>query len=444
MFAKWIFPDSWQIMIIAICSVLHQRSAWRLSIIIAGIIFAKGRKTVTSWFRAAGITERYKAFYYFVGSIGQKTQIIATVLFEIMIKLIYKNQNRVLMAIDDSPTKRYGPKVVGAGIHRNPTVGPDGAKFVYGHIWVTLSALARHKLWGTIGLPLLARMYVRVNDIKSVPRAYKVVFQNKLTQAAELVKWAQKCCKRLGKELWIITDGGFTKAGFLKPAICMGVTVITRLRKDAALHSLVKPVKKRKRGRPRKYGKRIYLQDEVAKRESWFSIEVILYGRTETKMVKMFKATYKPAGGNVLVLIVREDKNSWRAFMCTNLSGTAEQILEAVADRFAIEQNFHDLKEIEGVGQQQVRNYSANVGAFHLNMWVHTMVELWAWDKRTSVICDRSDSPWDDVERRPSHADRCRALRRAVLSKTFFEISGHSRKNRKIVRQFYKLMKLAA
>lgn len=444
MFTKWIFPDSWQIMTIAICSVLHQRSAWRMSIIIAGIIFAKGRKTITSWFRAAGITERYKAFYYFVGSIGQKTEIIATVLFEIMIKLVYKNQDRVLMAIDDSPTKRYGPKVAGAGIHRNPTVGPDGAKFVYGHIWVTLSALARHKLWGTIGLPLLAKMYIRVNDVKSVPRAYKIRFQNKLLQAAELVEWAKKCCKRLEKELWIVTDGGFTKAGFLKPVITMGVTIITRLRKDAALHSLVKPVKKRKRGRPRKYGKRIYLQDEVAKKSGWFSINVTLYSREETKKVKIFKATYRPAGGEVLVLIVREDKNSWRAFMCTNLLGTAEEILEAVADRFAIEQNFHDLKEIEGAGQQQVRNYSANVGAFHLNMWVHTMVELWSWEKRASVICDRSDSPWDDIERRPSHADRCQALRREVLKKTFFEISGHSRKSRKIVRQFYKLMKLAA
>jgi len=444
MFTKWIFPDSWQIMTIAICSVLHQRSAWRMSIIIAGIIFAKGRKTITSWFRAAGITERYKAFYYFVGSIGQKTQIIATVLFEIMIKLVYKNQNRVLMAIDDSPTKRYGPEVAGAGIHRNPTVGPDGAKFVYGHIWVTLSALARHKLWGTIGLPLLAKMYIRVNDIKSVPKAYKIGFQNKLAQAAELVKWAQKCCKRLGKELWIVTDGGFTKAGFLKPVITMGVTVITRLRKDAALHSLVKPVKKRKRGRPRKYGKRIYLQDEVAKRQGWFSINVMLYGREETKKVKIFKATYKPAGREVMVLIVRENKNSWRAFMCTNLLATAEEILEAVADRFAIEQNFHDLKEIEGAGQQQVRNFWANVGAFHLNMWVHTMVELWAWDKSAKVLCNRSDSPWDDAYRRPSHADRCQALRRAVLRKTFFDISGHSRKNRKIVRQFYKLMKLAA
>jgi len=30
------------------------------------------------------------------------------------------------------------------------------------------------------------------------------------------------------------------------------------------------------------------------------------------------------------------------------------------------------------------------------------------------------------------------------MAKTFFATSGHSRKTRKIVRQFYKLMKLAA
>jgi len=61
-----------------------------------------------------------------------------------------------------------------------------------------------------------------------------------------------------------------------------------------------------------------------------------------------------------------------------------------------------------------------------------------------SVICDRSDSPWDDSSRRSSHADRCAGLRRQVLKKTFFEISCADRKTRKIVRQFYKLMKLAA
>jgi hypothetical protein len=348
------------------------------------------------------------------------------------------------MAIDDGPTKRYGPKVQGAGIHRNPTTSPEGAKFIYGHLWVTLSALVRHRRWGTIGLPFLAKMYIRVKDMEKVPTKYQVVFQDKLRQAAELVKWASKCCKRLGKQLWIVTDGGFTKSRFLKLAIGMGATIITRLRKDAALHELLKPVKNRKRGRPRKYGKRIYLYNKATEKRGWFKVQVTLYGRQESKQVKMFKATYRPAGGQVLVLIVRQGVDCWRAYMCTNLSATAEQILEAVSDRMAIEQNFADLKEIEGAGQQQVRNYFANVGVFHLNMWVHTLVELWAWGQKTSAVCDRSDSPWDDQFRRPSHADKCRRLRQEILKRTFFESFGHDRKTRKIARQFYKLMKLAA
>jgi len=173
-------------------------------------------------------------------------------------------------------------------------------------------------------------------------------------------------------------------------------------------------------------------------------MKVTLYGQQQIKKFKIFKATYRPAGGEVLVLIVREDTDCWRAFMCTNLSATAQEILETVSDRSAIEQNFHDLKEIEGAGQQQVRNFWTNVGVFHLNMWVHTMVELWAWNKPAAVISDRSDSPWDDDSRRPSHADRCVGLRRAVIGRTFFETSCPGRKTRKIIRQLYKLMKLAS
>lgn len=440
MFDEWILPNSWQVIAAALAVVLHQRSAWRLHLLMTGILFAKGRKTVTSWFRAAGIVRQYKAFYYFIGAMGRKTEAIAAVLFEIVIGRIFQKQDRVLMAIDDTATKRYGPKVQGAGIHRNPIVTPDGAKFIYGHVWVVLSALVRHEHWGTIGLPLLARMYIRARDVKSQNRR----FQTKLQQAAELVKWASNCCKRLGKQLWVVTDGGYTKGGFLKPAIRAGATVITRLRKDAALCSPVIPVKKRKRGRPGKYGKRIHLRNKAANNRGWFSVKATLYGRQESKQVKVFKATYRPVGGEVLVLIAREANNGWRAFMCTDLSATAQEILEAVAARSAIEQNFHDLKEIEGAGRQQVRTLDANTGAFHLNLWVHTMVELWAWKQQASVIRNRSHSPWDDADRRPSHADRCAALRRETLKQTFFETFGHGRKDRKIARQFYKLMKLAA
>ena len=130
--------------------------------------------------------------------------------------------------------------------------------------------------------------------------------------------------------------------------------------------------------------------------------------------------------------------------MCTDLEASAVEIIEAVADRYAIEQNFSDIKEIEGAGQQQVRTLGSNIGTFHLNLWLHSMVELWAWDKTAKVLCDRSDSPWDDVFRRPSHADKCAALRREVLKQTFFVSSDKSHKINKIHKQFYKLLKLVA
>jgi len=440
MFTKWIFPNYWQIMVIALSSVLHQRSAWRLAKIFTAMLLAKGRKTITSWFRAAGINQCYKAYYYFIGSLAKKTEDIATELFEIMIRRIYKDTNIVLTAIDDSPTPRYGSKVVGAGIHRNPTPTPDGKKFIYGHVWVTLSAIARHKNFGTIGLPLLAKMYIKARDVK----ACSTSFFSKTQQAVQLSKWAFNCCKDLGKTLWIVTDGGFTRASFLKPVIKIGAVVVTRLRKDAALYSELKQPRKRKRGRPRKYGKRIKLANIVNNPEGWFEIKAFLYGREGTKDVKVFKAMYKPAGCLVQVLIVRESKDCFRAFMCTDLKTSAVNILEAVADRYAIEQNFCDIKEIEGAGQQQVRTFGSNIGAFHLNLWLHSLVELWAWNKSAKVLCNRCDSPWDDAYRRPSHADKCSALRKEVLKQTFFVSSCRSHEINKIHKQFYTLLKLVA
>ena len=140
----------------------------------------------------------------------------------------------------------------------------------------------------------------------------------------------------------------------------------------------------------------------------------MLYGKKVAKTYKTFLATYAPVAGVIRVVLVREEE-AWLAFFCTNAEATVEQILEAVADRAAIEQDFHDLKEVHGAGQQQVRHYWASVAVYHLNLWLHTLIELWAWERSHKELCDRSQSPWDDPERRPSHADRRNALRRSCL-----------------------------
>ena len=57
----------------------------------------------------------------------------------------------------------------------------------------------------------------------------------------------------------------------------------------------------------------------------------------------------------------------------------------------------------------------ANVGAFNLNLWSYSTVEAWAWERSEAELVDRSQSPWDAEPRRPSHADKRKALRREVL-----------------------------
>jgi hypothetical protein len=80
------------------------------------------------------------------------------------------------------------------------------------------------------------------------------------------------------------------------------------------------------------------------------------------------------------------------------------------------------VKEVWGAGQQQLRNLHANIGAWHLNLWAYTLVELWAWEMPEEELVDRSRSPWDDGPRRPSHADRRKALLRQALQNEFREV----------------------
>ena len=67
-----------------------------------------------------------------------------------------------------------------------------------------------------------------------------------------------------------------------------------------------------------------------------------------------------------------------------------------------------------GVVTRLVRR--ANVGAFHLCLWTFTMTEAWAWGRVADTLVDRSVSPWNDPSRRPIHADKRQAWRRALLA----------------------------
>jgi hypothetical protein len=428
--AAWNLPAEVASWVALLAEPLHARLAGRLLTVLVGMLFARGRRTVTSWLRAAGVGDEFPAYYYFLGSLGRKVDLVAGVLLRLAVQVIAPGE-RLLFGIDDTPTKRYGPQVQGAGIHHNPTPGPSGQEFLYGHIWVTLAWLVRHPCWDCIGLPLRALLYVRQKDIPKLPRRTRVPFRTKLEMATELIDWLVERLQWLGKTIWVVMDGAYGKRPVLKRAKAKGVVVVSRLRKDARLRGVPKPPKRRRPGRPRTYGAaRISLAKRAAHRQGWQTSDVVLYGQTVTKAFKTFLATYAPAGGLIRVVLVKED-DGWVAFFCTDPNATVAQILEAVADRAAIEQDFHDVKEVHGAGQQQLRYFWANVAAFHLNLWLFTLIELWAWARPQSELCDRSQSPWDDPDRRPSHADRRNALRRSCLQLQFRAAQVRHRLSRK-------------
>ena len=114
---RWQCPESWSEWSNWLAAGLDARNRWRLPVLLVGMLLASGRRTVTTWLRAAGVSDDYQDYYYFLVGVGRKSELIATRLVALVLATLPLAE-RVLLVIDDSPTRRYGPKVEGADLLR--------------------------------------------------------------------------------------------------------------------------------------------------------------------------------------------------------------------------------------------------------------------------------------------------------------------------------------
>jgi hypothetical protein len=443
---SWKIPAFVSTWIQRIALLLDARVRPMLAVVYVGLLCAsERRRTVTSWFRAGGIGKEFRRGYGAVGSVGRAAANIAGLLLaDVQRSIAVLEAERLFFALDDTPTERYGPHVEGAGLHHNPTPGPAGAPFVYGHSWVTLAQIVAHPEHGKIALPLRAELYVRQKDVKRIPKERRWKFRTKIEMAVQLIEWLRLRLNHLQKPIWLVVDGAYAKRPVLEAARANNVILVSRLRRDAALRSL--PPAKRppgQRGRLPKYGKEaISLAKRAGHKRGWQREQMVQYGEVKTKTFKSFAATWQPAGGAIRVVVVKEGK-SWLPFFCTDVAATPSDVLESMADRNTIEQVFKDVKEVWGAGQQQLTNIHANIGAWHLNLWAYTLVELWAWEQPEQKLVDRSASPWDKEPRRPSHADRRKSLIRQCLREEYQAALRGPGQKRKLKQLAKRLLKLA-
>jgi hypothetical protein len=424
-------------------AVMDRRIAFRLAILIAGMLLADDRRTASSWFVAAGVQDDWDRFYACLISVGQTSEKLATAVVGLLVqKFAPKFGDRILLAMDDSPTARYGRHVEGAGVHHNPTRGPADGEWMYGHNWVALAWLETHPAWGVIAMPLRSALYVREVDVPELAEKYGWEFRTKHQLGVELLTWFMQAIRSLGVEakVWLTVDGAYAVRPFLLPVRDLGIVVVSRLRKDACLYDLPPEGS---------HGNRIYGHNKISlakragHRKGWKTITYRDRRAKVTRQYKTFLATSPLVSGVIRVVIVRFEDGGWIPYFCTDPTAEVRDILEAAAARWAIEEHFHDVKEIWGAGQQQVRNVWSNIGCWHLNQWLYTLVELCCWDLRQGELADRRERSWDNPDRRPSHADRRRCISREMLHEQFLTALPKNQSNRDFQRLFEALVALA-
>src|ERR1700730_4579001 len=88
-----------------LAAMLDLRSARRLPLLLCGLLLARGRRTCTSWFRAAGITDDVRGPSAFIWAWGRQARSLALALLPTVDPVLAGP--RLLLAIDDTPTARW-------------------------------------------------------------------------------------------------------------------------------------------------------------------------------------------------------------------------------------------------------------------------------------------------------------------------------------------------
>src|SRR5947209_3748614 len=84
---------------------LDARVQGRLAVLLAGLLFARGRRTVTSWLRAAGVGKGFRRYYDFLAGLGRRTDVLAAgLLLRVLVPRLAAGEDRLLFGLDDTPT----------------------------------------------------------------------------------------------------------------------------------------------------------------------------------------------------------------------------------------------------------------------------------------------------------------------------------------------------
>jgi DDE superfamily endonuclease len=377
--------------------------------LLVGFIARVGEHTITGCLVAGGVAGdwHHSRGHRFFSRARWSPDRVGLVLLDVIVARLIDPGAPLLIAIDDSLLRRSGPRVWGTAWHHEST-GKAPRRVAWGNNWVVAGIVVR--------LPFLAR-----------PAALPVLFRlqakredSKHELAAQLIALIAR--RYPDRRVDVVADGHYTGPTLVCQA---NVTLIARLRANAALHGLMPP-RTGKRGRPRAMGARLPSLAQIASDPAtqWQTVQVQRYRQTATVQIHRLSCLWYRSHRDrpMTMLLVRDPsgKEPYElALISTDLETSSVELVERFACRWSIEVAFEDAKQLVGVGEARNRTELAVKRTVPFGLLCMSLTIVWyalEGHSPTDVAEHRARAPWYRTKTNPSTADMLAKLRRTIIA----------------------------
>ena len=359
--------------------------------LLLGAILVNGRRTVSSTLRIMGLAhDPHYTNYHRVLNRDSWSPLAAAKILLGLIVAILPGDAPILLVADDTIERRNGPRIQAKGCYRDPVRSSHShVVLCFGLKWVAMMVLIpvpwSKRPWA---LPFLTALCWP--EGKGPHRRHKTSI-DLVRQMVRLVRrWLPL------RKLVLIVDGGFAAVGLAASCLASEVTMVCRLRLDAALYHPPGPQPASKRGPKPKKGARQRTPKQWLSRSDtpWDLVEVNWYGGTVKVLQVLSRVGLWHSRGEdpveIRYLVVRDPEGKVRdaAYFCTDTAQTAQQILNWVVQRWSMEVTFEETRAHLGVETQRQWSGLAIGRTTPVLLGLYSVVTLLAlgWQKEGTLM----------------------------------------------------------
>jgi hypothetical protein len=324
----------------------------RVKVLLTGAILSPASRTVTNALRVMGLSqEKHFQNYHRVLNRAEWSCLQGSrILLNLLIK-VFGAGHEIVIGFDDHLERRRGKQIKAKGIYRDAVRSSDSF-FVKasGLRWMSFMLLTEvpfaRKVWALPFLTVLCpseRYHAErgIRHRKLTDRARQAVLR--------IWRWFPE------KQLIFVGDSSYAALDLLS-AVRDKVTVVTKLRLDAALYEVAPERVDGQMGRPRKKGKRLPTLKSLSENPNtdWEKRVVNWYGAAKEVELKSGTCVWFHVGKEAVPIrwvIVRDRSGEFdtQALLCTNQACEPEQIVEWFVRRWQVEVTFEESRRHLGI-----------------------------------------------------------------------------------------------